>query len=52
VRLPSRAASPGPRLIETAELFAAAIHPELFSAYAQTARSAAKLSAVDNVAAT
>jgi iron complex transport system substrate-binding protein len=42
---------PGPRLIGTAELFAAAIHPELFSTYAQTTRSAAKLSAVDNVAA-
>jgi iron complex transport system substrate-binding protein len=41
---------PGPRLIETAELFAAAIHPELFASYVRAAMKAAKLSAVDYAA--
>jgi iron complex transport system substrate-binding protein len=41
---------PGPRLIETAELFAAAIHPELFDSYAREARDARKLDVVEVVA--
>lgn len=42
---------PGPRLIETAELFAAAIHPELSASYARAATKDAKLSTVDYAAA-
>ncbi len=42
---------PGPRLIETAELFAAAIHPELFESYARAARDARKLDVVEVIAA-
>jgi iron complex transport system substrate-binding protein len=42
---------PGPRLIETAELFAAAIHPALFASYVQAANQAGKLGAVDGVVA-
>lgn len=41
---------PGPRLIETAELFAAAIHPELFASGARAAKTEGKLSGVDYVA--
>ena len=40
---------PGPRLIETAELFAAAIHPELFGSSTYTATTDGKLSRVDYV---
>ncbi len=42
---------PGPRLIETAELFAAAIHPELLASYVHAAEMEAKLSTVDYVTA-
>ena len=42
---------PGPRLIETAELFAAAIHPELSASSTHAAERDAKLSTVNCVAA-
>ncbi len=42
---------PGPRLIETAELFAAAIHPKFFESYARAARDARKLDVVEVVTA-